>query len=424
MTLGCCDTSVMAEHNWAENYTYLAATIHRPSTIDEARQLVINASRIRVLGTRHSFNDIADSAELLSLDNLPAPVTFDRSAGTVSCSAGMRYGDLADLLRAERVALHNLASLPHISIGGAIATATHGSGVRNGNLATAVAALEMITSNGELLSVSRGDTDFDGMVVGLGALGVVTRVTLDVQPVYDMRQDVFESLAWDTLFEHFDEIVESGYSVSLFTTWGDYVEEVWIKSRLDQDLAVPDGDLFGAVRATVDVHPIRSVSPEHCTAQLGVPGAWSDRLPHFRMEFTPSSGEEIQSEFFVARHDAVAALRAVRELHADIASTLQVSEVRTVAGDTLWMSPQYGNDMVALHFTWIRDPDAVVRAVALIEAALAPFAAIPHWGKVFTMAAATIASRCKRLGDFRVLAERLDPRGAFRNDWFERVLGR
>lgn len=414
----------MAELNWAGNYTYRAAVMHSPETIEEARSLVAAAARLRVLGTRHSFNDIADSAELLSLSRLPSDVTIDRAAATVTCAAGMRYGDLADVLRGEALALHNLASLPHISVGGAVATATHGSGIGNGNLATAVAALEMITSDGELVTAVRGDAGFDGMVVGLGALGAVTRVTLDVEPAYEVRQTVFESLAWDAMFEHFDEIIAGGHSVSMFTTWGECVEEVWIKSRVDTSPSPAPDTLFGAPRASVDLHPIRSVSAEHCTPQLGVSGLWCDRLPHFRMGFTPSNGDEIQSEFFVARGDAVAAIQAVRALHGEIAATLLVSEIRQVAADSLWMSPQYGQDSVALHFTWRRDPGAVVACVGQIEAALAPFYAVPHWGKVFTPASiAPIRARYPRLDDFRSLVSRLDPRGAFRNEWLERVIG-
>jgi xylitol oxidase len=410
--------------NWAGNHVYRAAALHRPATLDELRAIVARAPRVRALGSRHSFTDVADSAELVSLDALATEVVFDRRAATVTCGAGLTYGALAQPLAEHGVALHNLASLPHISIAGAIATATHGSGAANGNLATAVRALELVTSDGEVLTVPRGAPDFDGLVVGLGALGVVTRVTLDVEPHYEVRQRVFEGLSWDALHEHFDDITAAGYSVSVFTRLGDTVDQVWIKSRVGDEPEQVRDELFGAVAATIERHPILGLDPVHCTPQLGVPGAWSDRLPHFRMGFTPSNGEEIQSEYHVARHHAEGAIRAVHGLAETLRPVLQVCEIRTIAADELWMSPQYGRPTVALHFTWTREPTAVARVLAELEAALDPFAPRPHWGKLFLADAATLAPRYERLPDFARLAQRLDPRGAFRNDWLERhVLG-
>ena len=379
---------------------------------------------MRVLGSRHSFTDIADSTELVTLAGLPADVVVDRAAGTVSFAAGMTYGELAAALKRERLALHNMASLPHISVAGAVATATHGSGDAGGNLATAVAGLELVTSGGDIVTAERGDADFEGLVVGLGALGAVTRLTLEVEPAYDVRQRVFEGLVWDALYEHFDEITASGDSVSVFTRWGDSVDQVWLKSRVTGEPERVRGELFGATAATVDRHPILDLDAVNCTPQLGRPGLWSDRLSHFRMGFTPSSGEELQSEFLLPRRHAVAAVRALRGLGKGIEPVLQVSEIRTVAADRLWMSPQYGRDTVAVHFTWKPEPEAVTRVLADVEAALARFEARPHWGKVFLAGAATIAGLYERLPDFVGLRERLDPRGAFRNAWLEaRVLG-
>lgn len=414
----------MRETNWAGNHIYGAAALHRPATLDQVRELVAGAGRLRVLGSRHSFNDIADSAELLSLDGLPAEVAVDHAAGTVSFAAGLRYGELAETLKAEGVALANLASLPHISVAGAVATATHGSGDGNGNLATAVAGLELVTAAGDLRTASRGDPDFDGLVVGLGALGAVTRLTLDVEPAYEVRQRAFQDLPWASLFEHLDEVTGAGYSVSLFTSWGPTVDQVWVKSRVTGAPEEVRRDLFGAVPATADRHPIPGIDPVNCTPQLGVPGPWSDRLPHFRMGFTPSSGEELQSEYHVARRHAVPALRALLALGDRIRPVLQVSELRTVAADRLWMSPQHGQDTLAVHFTWRPDWPGAARVLAEVEAALDDFAFRPHWGKLFLADAAVIGRRYERLGDFARLAGRLDPRGVFTNAWLrERVLG-
>jgi alditol oxidase len=409
-----------AGSNWAGTYAYGAQLLHRPETVEQLQELVARAPRVGVLGSRHSFSDIADSAELVALDALPAGVVVDHAAGTVTCGGAVRYGELAETLHAEGVALHNLASLPHISVAGAVATATHGSGDASGNLATAVAGLELVTSDGALVTAARGDDDFDGLVVGLGALGAVTRVTLDVEPDYEIAQRVYEGLTWDALFEHFDEITGSGDSVSVFTRWDEIAGSVWVKSRA----ASQRDELFGALPASGERHPIPGLDPVHCTRQQAVPGRWSDRLPHFQMGFTPSAGEEIQTEYLVPRAHAVAALQAVRALGDAIRPALQVTEIRTVAADRLWLSPQYGQDTVGIHFTWKREPDLVGRLIAALEVALAPFAPRPHWGKLFLTGAATIADRYERLGDFARLGERLDPRGAFRNDWLERhVLG-
>jgi xylitol oxidase len=396
--------------NWAGTHTYRAARLHQPGSVEELREIVAHAPRVRVLGSRHSFTDIADSDELVGLEALPANVIVD--GGRVSFAAGLRYGELAEALQHEALALHNLASLPHISVAGAVATATHGSGDANGNLATAVAELELVTSDGELVHAARGDEDFDGMVVGLGALGAVTRIVLDAEPTYEVAQRVFEGLAWEELYEHFDAITGCGYSVSVFTRWREVADQVWVKSRTD-----PPEELFGARPATVERHPILGLDPVNCTAQLGVPGPWFDRLPHFRMGFTPSAGEELQSEYHVARSDAVGAIEAVRGLAEILRPVLQVCEIRTIAADALWMSPQYERDSVAIHFTWEREPDAVRRVLEQVEAALEPFEPRPHWGKLFLR-----APSYPRTADFARLAARLDPRGAFRNEWTERFL--
>jgi alditol oxidase len=397
----------MAALNWAGSYEYRARAIHEPETVEQLQEIVAAAPRIRVLGSRHTFSDIADSDELVSPARLPADISCD--GATVSCGGAVRYGELAATLEAEGLALHNLASLPHTSIAGAVATATHGSGDGNGNLATAVAALELVTASGEIVSAERGAADFDGLVVGLGALGAVTRVTLAVEPAYEVRQRVFEGIGRDELFAHYDAITASGYSVSVFTLWGES-SQVWVKSRDEGP-----HELLGHAAATEDRHPIPGIDPVNCTAQRGIPGPWWDRLPHFRMGFTPSAGEELQSEFHLPREQAIAAIDAVRGLADRVRPVLQVSEIRTIAADRLWMSPQYERDTVAIHFTWNRDPEHVERVLADVEAALAPFDARPHWGKLFLSAPAY-----PRSGDFLRLAARLDPGGKFRNAWFER----
>ena len=403
----------MALTNWAGSHTYAAARVHRPASLEELRRVVAGAPRIRVLGSRHTFTAMGDSEELVALDGIPAEIAVDAAEGTVTCGGATTYGALAPELDRHGLALENLASLPHIGVAGAIGTATHGSGDAHGNLATVVTALELVTSAGDVITLRRGDEDFAGAVVHLGALGAVTRVTLAARAAEPVRQRVFEGLAWEALDEHLDAIFASGDSVSVFTRWGDAVDQVWVKRRGEEDVA--PAELFGARAATVERHPIIELDPVNCTAQLGRPGPWWDRLPHFRMGFTPSAGDELQSEFFVAREDARAAIGAVRALRPRLAPVLLVSELRTIAPDDLWMSPHHGRASLGIHFTWRRDPAGVAEALAHVEAALAPLGARPHWGKVF----AARPPRPDRADDFLALAAALDPRSAFRNDWFE-----
>ncbi|MFI7427460.1 FAD-binding protein [Micromonospora sp. NPDC049836] len=406
-----------ADRNWAGNVRYRAARRHRPTSVDELRRLVAGAERVRAVGTGHAFNRIGDTTgDLISVTGLPPAVALDRDRGTVTVTAGLRYGDVATRLHADGYALANLASLPHISVAGAVATATHGSGRANGNLATAVAALELVTADGGLLTVDRADPRFAGMVVGLGALGVVTRVTLDVLPTFDIRQYVRLGLPRAAL----DDALDGAYSASVFTDWrSDRLDQVWLKQRADQP--PPPADWLDTVAADVPVHPVPGMPAQNCTVQLGEAGPWHERLPHFRLGFTPSSGDELQSEWHVDRADAGAALAALEPAAARIAAVLQICELRTIAADRLWLSPNYERDSVAFHFTWIGDPVAVAPVLAEVEQLLAPFAPRPHWGKLF---ARDPAASYPRYDDFRALLREVDPAGTFRTDELDRYFPR
>ena len=412
------------QSNWAGNYTYSAARLHRPETVEQVQELVSRCSKLKALGSRHSFNGIADSPEdLISLEHFDHVVALDRERRTVTVEAGVRYGQLCRQLHREGYALHNLASLPHISVAGACATATHGSGDGNGNLATAVSALEMVTADGEVVVLSREhhSEPFQGAVVGLGGLGVVTKLTLDIVPMFEMRQDVYENLPLAQLEDQFDAIVSSAYSVSLFTDWRSArFNQVWLKRRVTDGAAFTlEPEWFEATLATSQRHPIESVSAVNCTEQMGIPGPWYDRLPHFRMDHTPSSGEELQTEYLVPRQHAVAAFRAIARLGDQVAPLLQISEVRTIAGDTLWMSPCFQQACVAIHFTWEKNWPAVRQLLPLIEEQLAPLNARPHWGKLFTMPATRLPSLYEKLPDFQQLLRSYDPQGKFRNAFLD-----
>jgi xylitol oxidase len=408
--------------NWAGNYRYAAQRCLRPASVEEVQHVVAAGRRVRALGSRHSFTGIADSdGDLLRLDRLPLDVEIDSGERAVRLSAGARYGDLVDVLQRSGWALANLASLPHISVAGAVATGTHGSGNSNRSLAAAVRSIELVTADGELRTIRRGDPDFDGSVVGLGALGVVVRLVLDLEPAFDVRQTVFTGLGWDALAEHFDEITASAYSVSLFTHWTDTaIEQAWLKSRTGEP---GREELFGAVPARETLHMLPGGPPEAVTSQGGVAGPWHARLPHFRMEFTPSRGEELQSEYLLPRAQAVTVFGELRRLAPVMAPVLQVCEIRTVAADTLWLSGSFERDVVGLHFTWDRRPEEVYAVLPELEEALMPLGARPHWGKCFVASAEEIAAAYPRLDDFRDLRYRLDPGDKFGNETLDRLLG-
>jgi len=410
--------------NWAGNLEYSTDRLSFANSLEQVRSYVKKQNKLKVLGTRHCFNNIADSTHsLLSLKSMDQVVALDSEARTVTVDAGMTYGQLCPYLDGKGFALHNLASLPHISIAGACSTATHGSGERNGNLATAVSALEIVTAAGEVVRLSRQQDGeaFRGAVVGLGSLGVITQVTLDIQPTYMMRQYVYENLPLPAVKDHFDAIESSAYSVSLFTDWQNQrMNEVWIKSRDEKGQAFDaTPEFFGATRATKNLHPIAELSAENCTEQMGVPGPWYERLPHFRMGFTPSAGKELQSEYFVPRQHAVEAILAVERLRDQVSPHLMISEIRTIAADHLWLSPCYEQPCVTIHFTWKPDWPAVRKLLPVIETELAPFNARPHWGKLFTTTPADLKSVYKKLPDFIQLSRRYDPQGKFRNQFLD-----
>lgn len=411
--------------NWAGNYTYRAARIHQPETVEQIQELVVRSQKIKALGTRHSFNAIADSTgDLISLERFDRIIELDPEHNTVTLEAGVRYGELARWLHERGYALHNMASLPHISVAGACATATHGSGDRHGNLSTAVSAIELVSGNGELVVLSRQENreEMEGAVVGLGGLGVITKLTLDVVPTFQMQQDVYENLPLAELEEHYDELTAKTYSVSLFTDWrGPTINQVWLKQHVPEGTSIKaEPRLFGATLATRHIHPIADLSAENCTEQLGIGGPWHERLPHFRMDFTPSSGEELQSEYMVPRQHAFAALHAIYRLREGIAPLLQISEIRTIAADALWMSPCYKQDCIAIHFTWKPDWDGVRAILPVIEEELAPFNARPHWAKLFTISYERLHSLYEKMPDFQQLLQRYDPQGKFRNEFLDK----
>jgi xylitol oxidase len=410
--------------NWAGNLTYSTNNVFYPKTVSEVQNLVKKCDKLRGLGTRHCFNSIADSRyNLISSGNLNNILSLDTVANTVTVEGGIKYGELSPYLDKKGYALHNLASLPHISVAGSITTATHGSGVKNGNLATQARGIEIVIADGSVVKLTKekdGD-QFDAAVVGLGALGILTQVTLGVQPTFQVRQNVFVKMPMEQLKANFMAIVSAGYSVSLFTDWqSEFINEVWIKEKVNPEIEYRElKEFYGAKAAVKDLHPIIELSAENCTPQMGKPGPWYERLPHFKMGFTPSSGKELQSEYFIPQKHAVEAILAIQKMGRQIGPHLFITEIRTIAADNFWMSPCRNQDSVAIHFTWKQEWDEVKKLLPLIEKELDPFQARPHWGKIFTMPASVLEPRYEKLTDFKKIAAYYDPKGKFRNDFLE-----
>ena len=400
--------------NWARNVTFQPGALALPSSVDELRELIRAVDKARAVGSGHSFSPLAATRGTLVSTARLTSIELGVDARLVRIGAGVTYGQLTRWLADRGRALTNLASLPHITIAGAVATASHGSGPQNPSLAAAVRALEVVTADGSLVRFDDGDPRWPAVVVSLGSLGVVTSLTLETVPEFELAQSVFESLPWQVAESSLIELLSLGYSTSLFLSWcGSAVEQLWVKSSNPLETAVPGKP---AVNAR---HPF-GADPANCTEQLGRPGPSAQRLPHFRLEGIPSVGDELQSEWSVAVGDAQAVFAVLRELGPELSPILHVSEVRAVAADRFWLSPFYERPSVAFHFTWKSTPE-VWPAIARIEHALAPYEPRPHWGKLFSVAADAVGERYPRFDDFRRLRQQLDPDGVFVNSFLERL---
>lgn len=415
-----------ARWNWAGNLKYSAENFYQPESIEQLQELVRQCDHLRTLGTAHCFNTIADSKyNQLSVRGLDQTLDIDVENSTATVGAGASYGQICTELYDQGYALHNLASLPHISIAGAIATATHGSGIRNSNLGSAISAIEFIDAAGELQSLSRGDDGafFGGVITHLGGLGVITKITLDLLPGFEVMQYVYQYLPIKNLLENFTAVMSGGYSVSLFTDYQtDTVNQVWVKSKVNGMDSEIVNDYYGAQPASINLHPIVELSAENCTQQMGLPGPWYDRLPHFKMGFMPSSGKELQSEFFVPLKNAAEAYQVISGLKHEIKPVLMISEIRAIAADDQWMSPCYQQDSVTFHFTWEQHKERVEKVVSMIQDGLEPFNVRPHWGKVFTMEPERLQNLYPNLDKFKAVLAQYDPIGKFRNKFLEKFL--
>jgi xylitol oxidase len=405
--------------NWSKNVDFNDRAFLQPESLAELQELVRSNQKIRARGTAHCFNEIANtSSYAISLAKMPKIIEVSAATNSATVSSGLTYGELAPALHNQGWALNNLASLPHISIAGSISTGTHGSGIKNQNLANQVLSLDLVTAEGELRHIDRANPAFNALVVGLGLGGIVYQYELKIEPTFEIRQVIYPEIPLDVLQRNFDQIMGTAYSVSYFTDWSSsQVGNLWCKFR---DGEVIPESIGGSAKADKKYHPIPSVDPVACTDQLGESGDWHQRLSHFKLEFTPSVGEEIQTEFFVDRKDAAAAIEAVSNLGEEITPLLWITELRTIAADDLWLSGAYQRDTLAIHFTWKKDL-AIYPVIEKVEAALRPYNYRPHWGKVFTADGKYLSSVYPKMSEFKALVEALDPTSKFENTFTRRI---
>jgi xylitol oxidase len=407
--------------NWAGNVDYSSADLRTPATVEELQELVSTSPRVRATGTRHSFSGVVDtSGVLVSTTRLGRTVEIDEARELAWVPAAATYAQVAPVLEGAGWALHNMASLPHISVAGACATGTHGSGVGNGCLASRVVGVEAVAGTGELVTGGAGDPDFGGLVLSLGSWGVTTRLAVAVEPSYTVGQEVVLDVPLTSVAREIQSILAAAYSVSLFLSFRDpaVVDSMWFKQRGTD--GVPLEGLWGGRRADIQVHPIVGLDPHAATNQLGSSGPWFERLPHFKPSFTPSAGDELQSEFFVPRDAASEVLPALSGRSGEFAAALRTMEIRTIASDEMWLSPFQGRETLAVHATWTSDFDSVRPALQRLEDVLRPFEPRPHWGKVFLdFDKDWVASTYPETPKYRELAERLDPERRFVNTFVE-----
>lgn len=426
--------------NWAGNLTFSARRVVEPGSVEELQALVRRAAdegrALHAVGAAHSFSAVADGpGDQVSLRNLPSDVEIDRERGVASATGSTTLAELCPALDAAGQALPALPSLLGVTLAGAVATATHGSGDGLQTLAGSVVAMEWVDATGELRRAEVAGPDAppwaEGLPVSLGSFGIVTRLWLRTVPAYALAQVVYERVALDELLASLPEVLAGAYSVSAFTRWREEEgSRIWCKRRVATggQVGPEPGRPPWWARTPADGprHPVPGMPPDRCTPQRGLPGPWHERLPHFLSTATPSMGNELQSEYFVGRDHATAAGEALRTLATDRSSAfvraLAVSELRSVAGDRRWLSPAFERDSIAFHFTWLDEPDTVAPAIEAVEELLAPFDPRPHWGKLFGVRPASLRARLPRLGEAAELRRCLDPAGLFSNDFTRDVL--
>lgn len=397
-------------HNWGGNFNYSTQNIQYPRSVAEVQQIVKNAGKLRVVGSRHSFSKIADSeCTMLSTIGLNKIIGINGSIPSVTVQGGLTYTDLLTSLNTAGFALPNLASLAEISVGGAASTNAHGTGVANQALANHIRSMEIVLANGSLLTIGPNDPRLKGMAAGLGAFGVVTQLELKLVPAFNITTYTYVNMPVQNSYENFAALQNMGFGVLLVNMFT--APDAWniaiVYARSDaNNTAMLTSNLFGGTLVSQTTQP--SYLALLSIAQIGLSGV---------------DGNEIQTEYFVPISKAVEAIKAVTAVanSTNIFPSLATAFViRTIASDDLWMSEYYGNDtMVAIHFSWQNNVTAVEAVLPQLERAMIPYGARPHWGKMFTMEPEDFLPHYPKVNEFKKLAEQLDPKGKFRNEFLE-----
>lgn len=407
--------------NWAGNLTFSAREFIEVNSISKLQQVVSSSQAVKVLATGHSFNAIGDTTEtLISIKNLSNGIEIDSQNAQALISAGMAYADAARYLESNGWAFSNMASLGEVTIAGAISTGTHGSGSNNGVLSTSVVGLEIVLGSGELITIDQSNSEeFAGFVVSLGALGVFTKIKMRIIPSFSVKQFVYENIGIQVVAENFDTVFNSAYSVSYFSNWAkNSTGQIWMKFLDDSSSDNLSDNWLGANQAKAKQHPVKINNPDPCTDQLGISGKWLYRLPHFKLDSSPASGDEVQTEYLVDRKYVNEYIQDLRAIGDEIAPRVYATEIRTIKSDELWLSGAYQRETVGFHFTW-KKSDTLVDFLPRIEEILGKHHGRPHWAKLFSVRSDELSARYPKYSDFEALLKKYDPKQKFRNKFID-----
>jgi len=408
--------------NWAGNLTFSAKEYIEIDSISKLQSIVSKASGVKVLATGHSFNDIADTNQTqISIKNLSNKIEIDSIKKVVLVPAGMQYADVCRYLETKGWALFNTASLGEITVAGAMLTGTHGSGSNNPVLSDCVEGIEMVLESGEIFNISREDSDeFFGFVISLGALGVFTKLKLKIVESFSIKQFVYENIGIQSISENFDDVFDKSYSVSYFSNWKkNSTGQIWMKFLDNNNFPqLPSVWLDGNI-ANANQHPVKVNDPSPCTDQMGVSGKWLYRLPHFKLDSSPASGDEVQTEYLVDRAYVSHYIDELSNIGDEIAARVYATEIRTIKADDLWLSGAHGRQTVGFHFTW-KKSDSLQTFLPKIEEILGNHNGRPHWGKLFSTPRENLIGRYPKYSNFEDLLKKYDPNKKFRNSFINR----
>ncbi|MET8862667.1 D-arabinono-1,4-lactone oxidase [Nonomuraea sp. NPDC004580] len=425
----------MAFVNWARNQTGTPAEIRVPACADDVVRAVRDATgsgrRVRMVGTGHSFTGVAlTDGIMLRPDALTGIVSLADDRVTVQAGTPLRV--LNELLAERGLALANMGDITEQTVAGAVQTGTHGTGRDSGGLADQIAELEMVLADGTLTTLSPGDDLFDAARVGLGALGVLTTVTLRVEPAFLLRNRR-RKLALSDMLGALDELTSANEHLDFF--WLPHTDACLVKTN--NRSPGPPRPPSPARRWLETVFLENTVFGAACAIGARLPAL----IPHINAVSACALGESssvdlsykqftarrdvrfLEMEYAVPRERLAQALREVRDLieRMDWKITFPV-EVRVTPPSDAWLSTAYGRATayVACH---VYRPTPNPAYFAGVEEIMTRLGGRPHWGKLHTRDAAYLAKAYPRFADFVALRDRLDPGRLFANAYLDTVLG-